>query len=218
MEYKTFLKNAKDEYTETLIDAISELFLNHNMQDMKMTDIADELGIGVATLYRYFKTKKNIVIQCGIHLWRKEISLFEGVFESEMFHAKSGIEQIEDLLKFYIVLYKGHRPFLKFLCDFDFFVTAEHVTKEELKEYEASIMNVYPLLKASYEKGCKDGSIKRTVDFDEFYFTTSHAMMVLSQKVLPEGLLLSSDYIVEGEKQLNLLIAMVLNYLEGGNK
>ncbi len=217
MEYKTFLKNAKDEYNDILIDQISDLFLTHNIESMKMTDIANELSLGVATLYRYFKTKKNIVILCGINLWKREIHLFEGVFESEVFKNKNGLGQIEDLLKFYIVLYEGHRPFLKFLRDFDFFVEAEHVSKEELAEYEASIMNVYPLLQSAYAKGKDDGSIKRDIDFEEFYFTTSHALMQLSQKVLPTGLLLESDYRIDGKKQLELVIAMVLNYLRGGN-
>ena len=42
-----------------------------------MTDIADHLHLGVASLYRYYKTKSNLVVLCGIHLWKKEIQLFD---------------------------------------------------------------------------------------------------------------------------------------------
>ena len=120
-------------------------------------------------------------------------------------------------MKIYLVLYEGHRPFLEFLHNFDVFVFTNHISKEDLKEYEASIMDVYPLLLKAYEKGRQDGSVKRNVDFQQFYFTVSHTLMSLAQKLLPAGMLLESDYYVSGRSQFELLIEMIIVYLKGDN-
>ena len=44
------------------------LFLERGAENVRMTDIADECGIGVATLYRYFGTKSAIMLEAGVLL------------------------------------------------------------------------------------------------------------------------------------------------------
>jgi hypothetical protein len=39
--------------------------------DVKMTDVADGGGVGVATLYRRFSTKTDLAITAGTLLWRR---------------------------------------------------------------------------------------------------------------------------------------------------
>lgn len=215
MEYKKFMRQAKDEYQNILIDKIADLFLDYGIEKMKMTDIAEHLDLGVATLYRYFKTKKKLVVHCGIHLWEKEITLFEGIFDNDVYINKTGLEQLEDILKIFKVLYEGQPKFLRFLRNFDLFVTQEKIDQSDLQEYESSILNVYPLFKKAYEKGLNDGSINQIVEFDEFYFTVNHSLMSLSQKVLPEGSILESDNRVSASNQIDLLIKMISYYLGG---
>lgn len=48
-----------------IILVAAELFLEKGIDSVKMTDIADASGIGVASLYRYFGTRTNIVIEAG---------------------------------------------------------------------------------------------------------------------------------------------------------
>lgn len=50
-----------------------------------MTDIAEESGIGVATLYRYFGTKTSITIAAMTYLWNQMNDMFSEIFESEIF-------------------------------------------------------------------------------------------------------------------------------------
>ena len=60
----------------------AELFLERGAENVRMTDIADECGIGVATLYRYFGTKSAIMLESGTLLWRDVARLFELQFHS----------------------------------------------------------------------------------------------------------------------------------------
>ena len=34
-----------------------------------MENVADEAGIGIATLYRYYRTKSELVVAVGTHVW-----------------------------------------------------------------------------------------------------------------------------------------------------
>ena len=76
-------KKLKDKRMERAVSVCAELFLERGIESVKMTDIADYSGIGVATLYRYFGTKTGIAIDAMTFLWDDLKSLFGGVFSKE---------------------------------------------------------------------------------------------------------------------------------------
>ena len=211
----SFILKAKEAYHNELIEEISNLLLEAKIEDLKMTDVADYLGIGVATLYRYFKTKKNIVLECGIHLWKKEIKLFEYIFDNDLYDKKSGLEQVEDLLKVYKVLYTGHTGFLKFLAQFDAYCHRENIDKKQLEEYENNILNLFPLFEKAFKKGKEDGSINCNEDIHILYFSVNHSLMALAQKLLPDQALLNSDSLVGGEIQIECMLRIIMRYIRG---
>ena len=214
MGYQEIMKKNREEYIKVLLSDITDLFIQNGIDDMKMTTLAKELDVGVASLYRYFHTKKDLIILSGIEVWTRINNLFEGVFESESYQNKTGYKQVEDLMKINLVLYDGHQELLSFINDFDNFVIKEKIQTSELKAYEASVLNVSTLVENAYNKGLKDGSIKYTGNFFEFYFTCSHAINALCRKVANQGMILESDRLVEGKIQLELLINVMLNYIK----
>lgn len=217
MKYKKLMEDAKLQLYNEVIQVGSHCFLENGIEAVKMTDIALAANLGVATLYRYFGQKKDLVIKCGIYLWQKELQLFEGIFENEPFINKSGLQQVEDILKIFLVLYQGHSKFLAFVKNFDRFVEQEKIKKEELIEYDQNILNVYTLLKKSFEKGIQDGSINSKIEFDTYYFTIMHTLMSLTQKLVTSNDIVASDLIVAGAKQIELVIEMAINYIKGEN-
>ena len=108
-------KNLKDKRMERAVSVCAELFLEHGIENVKMTDIADQSGVGVATLYRYFGTKTGISIAAMTFLWYDLRSLFSGIFDSESFTGQTGLKQMQDLLRMFVVLFKAHKGFLRLL-------------------------------------------------------------------------------------------------------
>lgn len=214
MGYKQFMNEAKKEYVSSLINEISGLFLDNNIDDLKMTDIAEKIGIGVASLYRYFETKHNLVILCANHLLKEEIKLFSKIFEEEPYINKTGINQMNDLLKIYNVLITGHSKFMKFLNDFDAYIKKEKISKEELKEYDQIILQVYPLFENAYHKGLDDNTIREIDDFKSFYFSMNHSLLSLCFKIIATGDILFSDEITSNNKELTYLIDTFIYYLK----
>lgn len=190
----------------------AQLFLSAGIDNVKMTDIADESGIGVATLYRHFSTKTVIAIAAMTYLWNDLRSMFNGVFESEVFLKQSGLKQATDMMKMFVVLYEAHPRFMKLLSEFDLMIVREKVPKDQLKDYDRSIINFYEVFESAYLTGLADGSIREIPDFRLFYVTFAHALMQMCMKLI-QGELLPSDNFSIAKDELNMLIEAAACYL-----
>lgn len=205
-------KNLKTRRVDRAITVGAELFLEKGIDNVKMTDIAEASGIGVATLYRYFRTKTGIAVEVMTFLWKKIRELFAGVFDSPNFMEQTGLKQLQDLMKMFLVLFHAHKDFMKLLGDFDRFVLREDVPKDELENYDQSIVDFYPVLERAYIKGVEDGSVRKDLDFKHFYLAYAHSLMELCKKFIG-GEILPSDDFSDGVKELEILIESAVYYL-----
>ena len=212
MEYQHTHETLKSKRAERAVEISADMFLKHGIEAVKMTDIADACGVGVATLYRYFGTKTAITIAAMTYLWTDLKEKFRGVFESQAFLNQNGCKRIYDLMKLYLQLFDMHPDFMRLLGEFDLMLTSEDVPKAALYDYERSVINFYPVVEASYRAGIADGSIRSDVDFKLFYLTYTHAMMELCKKIL-RGDLLPSDDFADGKKELTMLMDMAITFL-----
>lgn len=202
----------KTKRMEKAVEVSAALFLKHGIEPVKMTDIAEQSGVGVATLYRYYGAKTGMVIAAMTHLWHGLREMFEGVFEGDFFLQQTGIKQLSDLMRLYLVLYDAHSDFMKLLAEFDQFILREQVPKAALYEYDASVLNFYPIFERSYQTGLKDGTVREDVNFPLFYLTYAHAMMELTKKLL-QGELLPSDHFDMGKQELEMMIETAVHYI-----
>ena len=193
------------------VSVAADLFLEKSIDEVKMTDIADGAGIGVASLYRFFETKTKIAIQAGALLWNCINDEFNEYLERD--RSRTGLKQIVYCLGFYKILFSEHKPFLKFLDDFDRLMLTEKVPSEVLEDYEKSIVNFYAPLSESFEKGVLDGSIKKGIDFNLVYLSMTHALISVSQKFI-RGEILPHDDFSLAEKEINQLIEMTVQYMK----
>ncbi len=190
----------------------ADLFLKRGIDNVKMTDIADVSGVGVATLYRYFGTKTGITIAAMTHLWNELNNMFSGIFESEVFRKQTGLKQLTDLMRMYIVLYEAHKDFMKLLGEFDLIMLRDNVPKDELVDYERSIINFYEVYESACKVGIADGTIRDDIDLKLVYLTYGHSMMELGKKLI-RGEILPSDNFSEGSSELSMLIEMAASYI-----
>ncbi len=152
--------NLKNQRFDKAVEVSAQLFLKNGIESVKMTDIAKESGVGVATLYRYFGTKNGITIAAMTYMWNELNKMFSGIFESDVFLAQSGIKQVNDLMRMFIVLYEAHPGFMKLLSEFDLMLMSGDIPKQDLKNYEKSIINFYPVFENAYLTGLYDGTVR----------------------------------------------------------
>ena len=212
MENEMTHEDLRNQRFDKAVEVSVQLFLEHGIDDVKVTDIAEKSGIGVATLYRYFGTKTGIAIAAMTYLWNDMRNMFSGIFESDVFLRQSGLKQVTDLMRMFLVLYEAHPSFMKLLGEFDLLILRERVPKEELKEYDSSVINFYPIIESSFMTGISDGTIRDDVDFKLFYLAYAHSLMELSKKLI-QGEILPSDDFSAGKNELEMLIETAVYYL-----
>ena len=183
------------------------LFLRDGIAPVRMTDIAEAAGIGVATLYRRYKTKTALAILAGTYLWQRFNELILDMVESDGFLAADGGQRLSMLLDAYVEAYVAYPSFVRFLDEFDHLVLSEGVDSSDLAEYGSAIDSFYLIFEDAYQMGRTDGSVARKVDFGVFYRTVAHAMMGVAQKLV-RGEIIPSDDFSHGKDELTCIVRM----------
>jgi AcrR family transcriptional regulator len=195
-----------------IILVAAELFLENGIDSVKMTDIADASGIGVASLYRYFGTRTNIVIEAGTLLWKDVQLQFSDFLSEDSAREKNGLDRISGQFDFIMKLYRERPDFICFLDAFDRLMLAEKVPAKDLTVYEKSIVDLEELFLDACRKGIEDGSIRKGLPYRELYQTAAHAMNALAEKTA-RGPILESDRVSEIDSEPSFLRDMILYYL-----
>jgi AcrR family transcriptional regulator len=210
---KNELDHQKEQRREEVIQAAIEIFKVNGIENTKMTEIAQKAEVGVASIYRYFKTKPELVIEVAIRTWESIITTFFENFNQAKYTSLNGIQRVESLLEVFLTLYQNHKDFLRFIEEFDHYIMKEKISPDRLEIYENTILNLRPLMVDALEKGKKDGSIKPFVHNEEFYMTLTHTLISLCQKLISRNTILHSDQDIEGELQVKLIIHMAIDYI-----
>lgn len=209
---KKEFEEVKKKKMEYIVEKASEIFCIQGIDNTKVTDIAKAADVGVASVYRYFNTKADIVIQVGIKFWSEIKNQFIKKVNSEFIN-RTGFEEFKEIGVFFLKLYNEYPEFLKYLHDFDSYIVKEKIDVDRLKEYEESILTIKDMVVSYIEKGQKDGSIKKSISAEELYVTTTHTLMSLVQKLSLRGSVLESDIKVSGESQIKMVFDMISMYI-----
>ena len=193
----------KDLKANYIIDTATKLFLERSISEVTIKDIADEAGVGEATIYRYFQKKQNIVLASVLKLKQK---VNEGYFD--LSKGKTGFEKIEIFYKSYLNIFVDSPEYFRFINDFDAYVTAERDVS--LGEYEKEVDSYKAEYLKAYELGLKDGSIKKNDDIETFYFSTTHALLELCKKLAVTQALLEQDKNSKKAAEIECLIKIML--------
>ena len=115
------------------------LFEKKCIEDTSIEEIAKHAGVGAATVYRYFSTKIELVIETAGHYWEQ----VAGKYLTELERAESvslkkwsGYQRLEQILHIFCRIFEEEKAFLKFLQEFDVFVKKYEISQEGLSDYE----------------------------------------------------------------------------------
>lgn len=197
-----------DEVGQILLSA-RELFLQKTIVKTSIKDIAAKAGCGEATVYRYFKTKQNIILEVASNFAEEVKKDFFQFDETD-----NGFEKIKSFYKAYLTIYNSNKKYYRFLSELDDqFLSAMQDGK---MEYEKVVGGFYDEYRRAYFEGIEDGSIKPLDDMRTFYFTTTHAILNLCKYLSLDVLPLDADKNLDREKEISMLTEIFLNNLRGG--
>jgi AcrR family transcriptional regulator len=193
-----------------IVEKAKELFLEHGIQDVQLQDIAKEVGIGIATFYRYFPNKELLVIAVNNEVTIDMTEAIKQIVEKPI----SAFEQLEAVLDYFIE--KAQDPemhFVRFVKAFD----AYRPTNQESEEYAEYLyvrkLYANELMKIA-EKGKEDMSVRTDLDLNFTIFTlvqnishfVSESKLTVHDPNLPIDL--------NANKQVELLKEAFLNFVK----
>jgi AcrR family transcriptional regulator len=209
---KPFTPAKRASRSYAIVLAAKKLFLAQGIDPVKMTDIAKECRLGVATLYRYFRVKKGVVIAVGALVWGEAYEDFKAIAEASEREKLNGFESLKRLAGHFYTLFHDNKDFFLFVRDFDSFCIKERVLPSELAENDAIFLKIKDLFMAAGQRGIQDGSVRPHEDFEITYFAFSRALLSLGEKLIGDTAIVQSDKLTDSDKQILALINVLLAY------
>ena len=201
------MEGIKESTRNIMLDSALELFLSKSIKKTKIKDIADHAGVGEATVYRYFNNKDNLVIQASTKLAER---VFNEYFLID--DMSTGYNAIECFYNNYFKVFKENIKYFFFVYELDSVIA--DFPNEVKNAYEDWVDNYKLLFDKCYELGLKDGTIKAIEDKETFYYSTTHALLSLCQKLAVKCNVLSKDLLTYKEKEIKELINIILSKLK----
>ena len=200
----------KTERRSRLLEAGFRLFAARSIEAVKLTEIADEAGLGIVTLYRYFKTKPDLVIEIGTALWRKYYVEVEKAYAARGGEKMSAAEEMEFFLDSIIELYRSHKDVLKFNRNFDTYVKHQECTAEQMRPYNEAVEVFATKFHTVYLKAQKDGTLDIRVSEKRIFVNTLYTMLSVAGKYA-EGLVYPPDGEHDMTDELLMLKRMIVD-------
>lgn len=192
------IKEAKLKY---IVDGATELFLERGIADVTIKDIAGKVGVGEATVYRYFTKKQNIVIAAAMKLSQEAFDVY---FTEK---GENGAAIISNFYYGFLRIFEERPELYKFVSSFDTYIVGE---KSDLSNYEKALFPYYKIFSDGYRTGSSDGTVKEIASPELFYLTTTHALLGLCKKMAQESILEQDKY---GKEEVETLITIILGAL-----
>ena len=199
----------KAERRAKLLEAAFRLMSARSIEAVKLTEIADAAGLGIVTLYRYFKTKPDLVIELGTVLWRKYYVEVEKAYAARGGDRMNAAEEMEFFIDSIIELYRSHKDVLKFNRNFDTYVKHEECTAEQMRPYNEAVNVFAHKFHVVYLKAQKDGTLDLRIPEKRLFVNTLYTVLSVAGKYA-EGLIYPSDEHHDMTGELVMLKEMIL--------
>jgi len=204
----------KQQRKADIVSAALTVFSEHGLETTTMVDVAKQAQVGVASVYRYFTTKFDLALEAANLLWLEKIDpMFYAVID-ESYTQQNGLEKIRRLLNVSSQLTTQLPNALSFLEYFDNFIVNQHIESSRLLSYNESLSSAKDLFVDAVNQGKQDGSIRADLDEVAFYYTISHTLMSLAQKLILRGNIVDSDAEVGKLDQVTIVIDMAISYIK----
>ena len=194
---------------QEIIEVAKKLILDIGIQQVQLQEVADEVGIGIATFYRYFPNKELLVLAVHTSITVEMTEKIKQIANEQL----TAFEMIEKIIMYYIDLAEDpEHQFVKYMKAFDAY---RPLSKDSI-EYEQFINTRREMARILYDiakKADQDQSVKSNVDIAQYIFTVVHNI----SNYTAESYLAEHDtelpLKLEPRKQLLLMKDIFLQYI-----
>ena len=156
-------KLQKEETRRKILEGGFRIFSQRPADSITMTAAAQEMGIGVATLYRYYRTKPELLLAISAWAWERHISGWIAASDPE----NTGAERFKTFLDSFIDLYENKKDLLRFNQYFNIYMQGRIPSgSTELSNYTFVMDQLSSRLQDIYVCGIRDGTLRSDLSYE----------------------------------------------------
>jgi len=164
----------KEVTKQRILETGFHVFAEGTIEKVKMSDVAKAGGVGTTTVYRYYKTKPELVLAISTWAWERYLDQVIRKIDSVEVTAA---EEYEYFLDTFLDMYRNHRNLLRFNQFFNVYVQNEEIPLEVMKPYFEVVKKLEDRFAALYERAEKDHTIRTDIPAKEMLLTSMHLML-----------------------------------------
>jgi len=195
-----------DELRAKIPEVAFKMYAERGIEAVSMQNIADAMGIGFTTMYRYYGKKSALVIEVAAKKWNEYAEKVEKKYAELGGPSFSGKQELEFYIDSYIELYKHHKDLLKFNRNFDIYVIEERPTVGEMQIYYDAVNFFKDKFHVAFLKGVADKTIRTDIPEEKVFFGIMYSMLSSAAKyacgiIYPADDTLDHTFELEMQKQ-----------------
>ena len=189
---------------ERILQSAFRLFAENTIEKVKLTEVAAAAGIGIASLYRYYPSKPELVMAVNTWAWTNYLADNPLPLKDNM----TGAEEFAVHLNAFLDLFRDHKDLLRFNQFFNVYIQSEDIAADKMQDYLQMIRKLEKPFAATCRKGRADGTIKTNLSETKMFSVTLHLMLATVTRYAV-GLAYNED--TDAEVELELLKEMLLS-------
>lgn len=174
-------KEKIDERKLKILDTAFDIFVERTIEAVSMGEIAEAAGVGRATLFRYYPSKLELVIEvCG----KKWKDVFDELDHNRPISSVGEISALDRLiftLDSYIGMYQNYKELLCYNDNFNHYVSLVGKDNERLTAFHESLASVNIRFHNMFEKAKEDKTFRTDIPEAEFLRVTVQTMMAAGE-------------------------------------
>lgn len=206
------VKKEMKERDGLILDTAFDIFVVKKIEAVSMDEIAEAAGVGRATVFRYYKNKRDLVISVCSRKWKQYLDELDRVRPISSIGNISALDRLIFTMDQYIDMYQNHKDLLIYNDNFNHFVRLEGKEDDKLVEFHQSLWSADTRFHMMYEKAKEDHSFRTDIPEDEFMHVTVQTMMAACTHYAG-GFIWGAEENKDYTKELLLLKDMILSYV-----
>lgn len=199
---------------ERILMAGLRLFSQQGIERVSMNMVAQAAGVGPTTLFKYYKSKENLVVAISAMAWAEEWRLALEHYGPEMQETMTAYELIQCYTDWIILVYRRNPALLRFSGDYKSYICRQNPPQEELQEHLEALQPIKVLFHRAYLRARDDGSIRLDVPEDTLYAATAIHMLSVAER-FAQGIVWTRYGAENYLRELDIAQDMILSWCAG---
>ena len=200
-----------------IIDTGFEMFSNRGIDLVSVDEIAGACGMTRATIYRYYPSKLDLVIEIGAVKWKECIAEISKRYPDGSTDSLTAREHFALLIDCFMDLYREKRGLLRFNQYFNLYVKSAGATNEQMGSYLGAVGILRGAFGRMYGKALRDGTVRTDLSEESMFSAFMHIMLAAITRYAV-GLAYVSENGADPEDELKMLKKMFINYFSNNKE